>query len=48
MKVIPLTKSQVTVIVILKTRYMKKPVVVSTGLSLDSFTPVFDKQNRIG
>jgi len=47
-KVIPLTKTQVTVLVVLKTSYMKKPVIVSTGLSLDSFTPIFDKQNRIG
>ena len=47
-KVIPLTKNQITVVVILKTDYMQKPVVVSTGLSLDSFTPIFDKQNRMG
>lgn len=47
-RVIPLSKSRVSIVVILKTEYMQKPVVVSTGLSLDSFTPIFDKENRIG
>lgn len=38
-KVIPLTSKEVAIVVLVQTRYMKDPVVVTGGLSLDSYAP---------
>ena len=45
-KVIPLTKNLLTVIIIVRNPYMKQPVVVSSSLSLDTYTPISNKAIR--
>lgn len=46
-KVIPLSKSNLHIVVLINNDYMKKPVVVSSGLSLDSYSNTHEKSLRI-
>ena len=46
-KVIPLTSRNLSIIVMVQNSYMKKPVVVSTGLSLDNHITSLDSKTHI-
>lgn len=46
-KAIPMGKTRLSLVIIVKTQYMKTPVVVAKGLSLDSYVSVSNKANRI-
>lgn len=46
-KAIPMGKTRLSLVIVVKTQYMKTPVVVAKGLSLDSYVSVSNKANRI-
>lgn len=46
-KAIPMGRTRLSLVIVVKTQYMKTPVVVAKGLSLDSYISVSNKANRI-
>ena len=45
-KMIPLSKTRLSTVIVVKREYMQVPVVVSSGFSLDTYSPISDEALR--